>query len=116
MANENELRVIEDIEKALDFNKLYKILRSKKVIIGSKGKKYQARDIIDKIARIREDLEDARREGEIERLTQEEIKEFIARDENLKEQIWNITRSEGLRAKVIELAIDEVIEIEIKRY
>lgn len=96
--------------KALDFDKLYEILRRKRVIVSSKGRKYQAGDIIDKIARIREDLEDSRREGEIEKLTPEGIGRFITENENLKEQIRNITRNEGLRTKVIELAIDEVIE------
>jgi len=109
MANENELRVIEDIEKALDFDKLYEILRSKGVITGSKCN-YEARYLIDKINQLREELEDSRREGDIEILTQEKIKEFMARDEILKKQIRNITKSEGLRAKVKELAIDEVIE------
>jgi len=116
MTDENEMRVIGDIEKALDFDKLYKILRSKRVITGSKGKKYQARDIIDKIARIREDLEDSRREGEIEELTPEGIGEFMVGNMIIKKQILDITRNEGLRAKVKELAIDEVIERGMKKY
>lgn len=106
----NESRVIGDIKGALDFDKLYEILRSKRVIAGSKGRKYQAGNIIDKIARIREDLEDSRREGEIEELTPEGIGIFMAGNMIIKKQIHDITRREGLRNKVIELAIDEVIE------
>ncbi|MBZ9577644.1 hypothetical protein KJA13_01225 [Patescibacteria group bacterium] len=95
--------------KALDFDKLYEILRSKRVIAGSKYN-YEAHLLIDRINQIREDLEDSRREGEIKELTPEGIGRFITENENLKEQIRNITRKEGLRTKVIELAIDEVIE------
>lgn len=39
----------------------------------------------------------------------------MARDEILKKQIRDITRSEGLRAKVKKLAIDEVIERGMKK-
>ena len=109
MANENELRVIGDIEEVSDFDKLYEILKSKGVITGSICD-YEACYLIDKISQIREELEDSRRKGKIKTLTQEKIKEFMARNEILKKQIRNITKSEGLRAKVKELAIDEVIE------
>jgi len=107
--DKNELRIVGDIEGVSDFNKLYKILRSKIVITGSKCN-YEARYLIDKINQLREELEDSRREGDIEILTQEKIKEFMARDEILKKQIRNITKSEGLRAKVKELAIKEVMK------
>ena len=101
MANEDGLRVIGDFEKALDFNQLYEILRSKK--------EYRARIIIDQIARIREDLEDSRREGDIEELTTKGVGIFMLENESLKKQILSITKKEGLRTKVIELAIKEII-------
>ena len=109
MANEDGLKIIGDFGKALDFIELYKILRRKGVIIGSRGKEYQARDIIDQIARIREDLEDSRREWGIEELTPEKIGRFMLENESLKKQILAITNKEGLRTKVIELAIKEII-------
>lgn len=104
MANENELRAIGDFEEALDFDKLYEILRSK----------YKAHLLIDKINQIREDLKDSRREGEIEKLTPEGIGRFMAGNMIIKKQILDITREEGLRTKVIELAIYEVIERAMK--
>lgn len=106
--DKNELRVVGDFEKALDFDQLYKILRSKRVIIGSSGKKYPARNIINQIARIREKLEDSRIEKEIGKLTPERIGIFMAENESLKELILSITRKEGLRTKVIELTIKEI--------
>jgi len=96
------------IEKALNFNELYEILINKEVIAGSKEKRYQAEDIIDQIAQIREDLEDSRRELGIEELTPERIGRFMVENESLKKQILGITRKEGLRTKVIELAIKEI--------
>ena len=64
MANEDELRIIGDIEGALNFNELYKVLRRKKVITGSKYN-YEADYLIDKIDLLREELEDLRRDKEI---------------------------------------------------
>ena len=114
MANENELRVIGDIEEVSDFDKLYEILKSKWVITGSICN-YEACYLIDKISQIREELEDLRREGKIETLTQEKIKEFMAGNEILKKLLRDITKSEGLRAKVKELAIDELMGKTMKK-
>jgi len=107
MANKNELRVIGDIEETSDFDKLYEILRRKKVIAGSKYN-YEARYLIDRINQIREELEDSRRDGDIKILAQEKIKEFMEKDEILKKLLRDITKREGLRAKVKELAINEL--------
>jgi len=98
-----------DIKKASNFDELYKILTRKKVIIGSSGKEYQARNIIDQIAQIREDLEDSQREWGRRELTPEKIGVFMLENESLKKQIVNITKKDGLRVKVIELAINEII-------
>jgi len=114
MANENKLRVIGDIEEVSDFDKLYEILKSKGVITGSICN-YEACYLIDKISQVREELEDSRRDGDIEILTQEKIKEFMARDKILKKLLCDITRNEGLRAKVKKLAIDELIGKTMKR-
>jgi len=99
-ADKNELRIVGDIEEVPDFDKLYEILR----------KRYQAGNIVDQIARIREDLEDSRREGEMGKLTPERIKRFMIENQSLKIQILSITRKKGLRVKVIKLAIKEVME------
>lgn len=109
MANEDELRIIGDIEGALNFNELYKVLRRKKVITGSKCN-YEADYLIDKIDLLREELEDLRRDKEIGELTPERIGRFITENKNLNKQICNITKSEKLRAKVKKLAIEEVME------
>lgn len=106
--DKNELRVVDDIKGAVDFSKLYKVLRSKRVIIGSSGKKYLAKTIIDQIARIREYLEDSRREWGTEELTPERIGIFMLENESLKRQILGITKKDGLRTKIIELAIKEI--------
>lgn len=114
MTDENELRVVGDIEGALDFDKLYEVIRNKGTIVGTIvgfRHNYEADFLIDKINRIREELEDSRKEGEIEDFSREAIKRFMAKKNMIiKELIHCITRSEGLRAKVVELAIDEVIE------
>lgn len=110
MTNEDGLRVIGDIEMASNFNELYEILRRKKVITGSRERKYRAEDIIDQTARIREELEDLRRDGQIGELNTERIGRFITENKNLNEQICNITKGEKLRAKVKELAIEEVMK------
>jgi len=114
MVNKNELRIIGDIEEAPDFDKLYEILRSKKIITGSKCN-YEACYLIDKINQIREELEDSRRDEDIEILAQKKIKEFMEKDEILKKLLRDVTKSEGLRAKVKELAIDGLIGKAMKK-
>ena len=97
--DKNELRIIGDIEEASSFDELYEILR----------KKYQAGNMIDNIAQIREDLEDSRREEDIGELTPKGVGRFMLENESLKRQILNITRKEGLRTRVMELAIKEIM-------
>lgn len=107
--NQNELRVVGEIEQVLDFDKLYKIIRDKKTIAGCKYN-FNADFLIDKINQIREELKDSQREGDIKDLSPKAIENFIAIENmTIRELIISITRKDGLRAKVIELAINEMI-------
>ena len=109
-ADQNELRIIEEIEEAPNFDKLYEIIRKKGVITSSKHK-YEAPYLINKIDQIRGELGDSQKENEIKDLSREVIEIFMARKNMIiKKLIIDITRSNGLRARVIELAIDEVIK------
>jgi len=109
-ANQNELRIIGDIEEAPSFDKLYEIIRKKGIITSSKHK-YEAPYLINKIDQIRGELGDSQKEDEIKDLSRKAIKRFMAKKNLIiKKLIIDITRSNGLRAKVIELVINEVIE------
>ena len=113
MANEtdkNESRIIGEIEEAPNFDKLYEIIKNKETIAGFKYN-FNADFLVDKINQIREELKDSQKEGDIKDLNPEAIKRFMVMENmTIKELILYITRKDGLRAKVIELAIDEVIE------
>ncbi len=106
----DEIRVLGDIEGADNFGNLYEILRRKQIIIGSNGREYKAGDLIELIEDFREDLEHLQKQDKIKELTVESVKRLVFENEFLKTDILNITRSEGLRNRVVDLAINEVIE------
>lgn len=109
MTNENELRIIGEIEQAPNFDKLYEIIKNKETIAGSKYS-CKADFLVDRINQIREELKDSQREGDIKDLNPEAIKRFMVMENmTIRKLILYITRSDGLRAKVIELAINEII-------
>jgi len=106
------------IETAKSFNELYDIVKKVEEVIGSDGTDYEANDLIDRIDELREGLEKIQEKDGIKKLkalTHEAVKELIGADENLKMLMRQITRAEGLRNKVIKLAIDEVITREVSR-
>ena len=106
------------IETAKNFNELYDVIKKTGEIIGSDGTEYDANDLIDRIDELREGLEKLQKKGGIKKikaLTQEAIKELMEADGNSKMLIRQITRAEGLRNKVVKLAIDEVITREVGR-
>lgn len=93
--------MVNDIETAKTFGQLYDFIREKKQIQGAKTI-YSAGDLLDWIEDIRTALEKQR----INTVTKPEIQAFIQKNNPLFEKI---TRTQGLRKKVIELSIREVI-------
>jgi len=90
-----------DIELARSFGELFEILRKKWGIQGTKSK-YEISFLIDFIDEITTRLEEER----ITPLNDQGVQEFVERNNHLFQKI---TRSEGLRKKVIQLSIKTAI-------
>ena len=97
-------------EEVKNFSELYNVIIKKGKVIGSDGTEHKADDVIAKINQARKALKGLQKQGGITTLTREAIKKLIKEKSDLMQLIRKITRQEGLRVKVTELAIDEVIE------
>lgn len=92
---------LNDIKTVRNFGQLYDLIREKKQIQGTKTI-YLAGDLLDLIEDVRTTLEKQR----INTVTKPKIQAFIQKNNPLFEKV---TRAQGLRRKVIELSIKEVI-------
>ena len=97
----DEIRIVGEISSTRSFRELYEAIKQKKEIIGSMIK-YKPDDLIDEI----EDLREALEEKTINPLTREEIDNFIKKNSGL---FLKFTRNEGLRKKIKQLIVLEII-------
>jgi len=114
---EIEIRIDEDEEKenitfetAENFDELYALIEKFGKVIGSNGKEYNSDSLIGKIKTFRARVKDFQeREGITQLTKKEKIRNLIEGNLDLHDLTCRITRSKELRNRVVDLAIDEVI-------
>ncbi len=97
-------------ETAKNFDGLYDLIKKFDKIIGSGGKEYDPDRLIYKIESFRTKINNFQKKGGIAiQLTREGIKNLIEDNTYFYGLICRVTKSKGLRDRVMYLTIDEVI-------
>lgn len=85
------------------FTELFKILQTMGGITGSRGKKYSADDLIPAIKILLNRFIHLQEKNNLTEITNEAINTLIIEDEKIRTQMECITKSSGLREKVLQL-------------
>ena len=105
--DEDEKNII--FETAKNFDELYILIKKFSKIIGSGGEEYKPDYLINRVKTVRTEIKDFQEKGGITQLTRKEIKNLIKTNSDLHDLMCRITRSKVLRNRVVNLAIDEII-------
>ena len=96
-------------EKATNFDELFKIIQEKKEVIGADGWAHSANYLMETIGEVGKIAEELQKNDFITAGSEDEIRSDLNDEPDFRRKIRCITRTEGLREKVFELIIKEVM-------